>query len=206
MRMLRFVCAVSLLFSTSGCLLTARVARLSEKTRSGGPEVLTATTTGPGPDGAPFAVVALEAVCRVTPRDPEGGPGARGYVLRRRSEPAPDETRLLDSRQLSCVGSYGAFPRGEAADDPERSVPEGFPDRVLLGQEPSGSARLFLGGPGGWRETGVDRYVHAERSEGHPVLAGLELGLLMLPAAVVDAATFPIQWLFVAPYFPVTPP
>jgi hypothetical protein len=201
MRAFATLLALSALLLNGGCLLTGRVATSSELIRRHEPEVLTATSSSADEAGAPFAVAALEAECRVTPGDPEGGPGPRSYKLVRAREPSPDEKRFLDGLGLSFVGAY----RSATDDAPEHEVPAGFPQRVLLGETVDQDGRLFLETPGGWRPLVLNRYIHRERSEGNPGLSYLELGLLPI-AIALDLVTWPIQWFFIAPWFPLTPP
>jgi hypothetical protein len=197
MRVLPTVCAFSLLFfTTTGCI-TGRVAEMTGDWQRGHCEVLTATSAAVGTEGTPFAVVALENQCRIAPGDPEGGPGARSYTLSR--VPAtPDEDRFLEKQQISFVRAY------RSSSLPEHEAPAGFPDSVLLGEK-GGDPRLFLKTPDGWSQLPVTRYVHESGSTGHPVLATIVAVVLVPPAMAIDLVTWPIQWWFIAPWFPLAP-
>jgi hypothetical protein len=172
-------------------MAVGRVSQLGGHIRRERAEVLTATSRV----GEAFVVIALEAECRVTPPDVEGGPGSVPYTLARTPVSA-DATSFLEDHGLTPIAAYA---RGR---DP---VPEGFPDAAILGESGDGAAGMFLRVGGRWVEVSVGRYVHREAKAAHPVLATITEVLLVPPALVFDLATFPIQC-FLAPWFPILPP
>ncbi|HZU98058.1 MAG TPA: hypothetical protein VFF73_15245 [Planctomycetota bacterium] len=189
--MRRFIPMLFLFAMSSGCMAVGRVSQLGGNLRRERAEVLTATSRV----GEAYAVVALEAECRVTPGDPEGGPGSVAYTLGRTGVSA-EEASFLEGRDLTPVAAYA---RGH---DP---VPSGFPDAVILGENSDEKAGLFVRAGSGWREVPIGRYVHREAKPSHPVLATVTEVLLLPPALAFDLATFPIQC-FLAPWFPILPP
>ena len=186
---------LALFSSTTGCI-TGRVAELNHSMSRTRGEVLTATSTTADERGAPYAVVAREAECRVTPGDPEGGPGAKSYLLAR-SSPTDEEERFAKENGQTVVSAY------RSGSDSEHAAPPGFPHAVVLAEGGEGP-RLYLERPGGWTPLGVKRYVHKAHERGRPVLAGITTGLLLPPAIVADLVTWPFQWML-APWFPVAP-
>lgn len=199
MRKLLSVLAVFTLFSsTSGCI-TGHVADAASRVRRGHAERLTAVTRATDEGGSPYAVVALESECRVTPGDPEGGPGGAQYTLPRAAGLDPAEKRFCADQRLEPVAAY------HAGAEPEHAAPPGFPDAVLLAETEGGDPALFLRVPGGWSALPVARYLHEKRSRGHPVAATIFEVAVVPFTFVADLATFPFQW-FLAPWFPITPP
>ncbi len=187
---------VALVMSTNGCV-TGRFTASAQKWKRAEPERLTATSVALDEGGVPFAVVALEAECRVTPGDPEGGPGAEQYRLPRVAGPDASGESFLSEHGLESVAAYAARPGEETT--------HGFPAKVLLAEDGDGSPGLYLETPRGWASVGVARYVHAKASSGYPVLATVAEVLVVPFTMVFDLATFPVQW-FLAPWLPLTPP
>jgi hypothetical protein len=182
--------------STDGCV-TGRFTAAAQKWRRPEPERITATSVALDEGGVPFAVVALEAECRVTPGDPEGGPGAQQYMLPRVAGPDEKGARFLAERGLEPVAAYEAPPGEETT--------HGFPRKVLLAEDKDGNGGLFLETPMGWAPVHIARYVHVPAKSGHPVAATIAEVFVVPFTVVFDFATFPIQW-FLAPWLPLTPP
>jgi hypothetical protein len=195
---------------TGGCI-TGRFTAAAQKWRRAEPERLTATSVGLDDAGVPYAVVALEEQCRVTPGDPEGGPGATQYALPRVASPNATEARFLAERSLEPVATYRAgsesLPgdRAPPGDGASGAVAHGFPGAVLLAEDGEGRPALFLGTAAGWAPVPVGRYIHIRATKGHPVFATVAEVLLVPFTLAFDLATFPVQWLL-APWLPLTPP
>jgi hypothetical protein len=179
-------------------MITGHVARFTEHLARPRSERLTATTPVTEGIAPPLGLTALEAECRVLPPGPEGTPGIATYSLARSVVLSREEASFIAANRLSLVAVY------RSGVDPAHTAPAGFPDAIILAEDPGARPAFYLREAGRWSQESVDRYTHEAAAEGHPVAAGFLVAGLTPPALALDLGTFPVQWML-AVWFDVTP-